>query len=160
MKKIILIIFIILLLLAGGTALFAWNYYNKGIGPVSEESEEVFVVIESGQSAYSILNTLDEAGLVNDGVYFEGLHPLEDKPIPMPIGTDVAEVSYKVPTITLSAATMCKGTLLHHWATTKQSGMSIGHKGMFYAARCMAEGTLDFLAAPENIGKAWELHRK
>lgn len=66
MKKIILIIFIILLLLAGGTALFAWNYYNKGIGPVSEESEEVMVVIEQGQSAYSILNTLDEAGLVND----------------------------------------------------------------------------------------------
>ena len=68
MKKIILIIFIILLLLAGGTALFAWNYYNKGIGPVSEESEEVYVVIENVQSAYSILNTLDEAGLVNDAL--------------------------------------------------------------------------------------------
>ena len=101
-----------------------------------------------------------EAGLSNGGVYFEGLQPLEDEPVPMPIGTDVAEVSYKVPTITLSAATMCKGTPLHHWATTKQSGMSIGHKGMFYAARCMAEGTLEFLADPENLKRAWELHRK
>ena len=101
----------------------------------------------------------EEAGLVNDGVYFEGLHPLEDKPIPMPIGTDVAEVSYKVPTITLSAATMCKGTPLHHWATTKQSGMSIGHKGMFYAARCMAEGTKLLISDPANLEKAWDYHK-
>ncbi len=101
-----------------------------------------------------------EAGLTNGGIYFQGLEPLEDQPVPMAIGTDVAEVSYKVPTITLSAATMCKGTPLHHWATTKQSGMSIGHKGMFYAARCMAEGTLAFLQNPENLQKAWESHRK
>ena len=72
----------------------------------------------------------------------------------------MAEVSYKVPTITLSAATMCKGTPLHHWATTKQSGMSIGYKGMFYAMRCMAEGTQLFLEDPENMKKAWELHKK
>lgn len=101
-----------------------------------------------------------DAGLDNGGVYFEGLHPLEDEPIPMPIGTDVAEVSYKVPTITISAAAICKGTPLHHWATTKQVGMSIGHKGMFYAARCMAEGTKLFLENPENLKRAWELHRK
>lgn len=101
-----------------------------------------------------------EANLVNDGIYFEGLHALENEPVPMPIGTDVAEVSYKVPTITLSAATMCKGTPLHHWATTKQSGMSIGHKGMFYAARCMAEGTLAVVNDPEVLKMAWELHRK
>ena len=34
-----------------------------------------------------------------------------------------------------SAATMCRGTSLHHWAAAKQAGMSIGHKGMLYAAR-------------------------
>ena len=101
-----------------------------------------------------------DAGLDNGGVYFEGLYPLEDEPIPMPIGTDVAEVSYKVPTITISAASICKGTPLHHWATTKQTGMSIGHKGMFYAARCMAEGTKLFFENPENLKKAWELHKK
>lgn len=66
MKKIILSIIIILFVLGGAGALFAINYYKDGIAAVSEESEEVIVVVESGQAAYSILNTLDEAGLVND----------------------------------------------------------------------------------------------
>ena len=82
-----------------------------------------------------------EAGLDNGGEYFRGLEPLEDEPVPIPIGTDAAEVSHTVPLITLSAATMCRGTPLHHWAAARQAGMSIGQKGMLYAARCMAEGT-------------------
>ncbi len=101
----------------------------------------------------------EEAGLINNGEYFSGLYPLEDEPVPIAIGTDASEVSHVVPTITLSAATMCKGTPLHHWATTKQSGMSIGQKGMFYAARCMAEGTKRLLEDPEIIEKAWEYHK-
>ena len=82
-----------------------------------------------------------EAGLDNGGEYFRGLEPLEDEPVPISIGTDAAEVSHTVPLITLSAATMCRGTPLHHWAAARQAGMSIGQKGMLYAARCMAEGT-------------------
>ena len=100
-----------------------------------------------------------EAGLINNGEYFSGLYPLEAEPVPIAIGTDASEVSHVVPTITLSAATMCKGTPLHHWATTKQSGMSIGQKGMFYAARCMAEGTKLLLENPAIIEKAWDYHR-
>ena len=69
-----------------------------------------------------------EAGLVNGGVYFEGLEPLEDAPVPISIGTDASEISHVLPLITLSAAIMCKGTPLHHWAAAKQAGMSIGHK--------------------------------
>ena len=101
-----------------------------------------------------------EAGIENGGEYFTGLHPLEDEPVPMPIGTDVAEVSHVVPTITLSAATMCAGTPLHHWSTTKQSGSSVGYKGMLYVTRCLAEGTKLLIENPEIIEKAWELHRK
>ena len=72
--------------------------------------------------------------------------------------TDVSEVSHVIPTITLSAATMCKGTPLHHWAAARQAGMSIGQKGMLYAARCMAEGTKLLLSKPENLQKVWEYH--
>lgn len=86
-----------------------------------------------------------EAGFNNQGEYFRGLEPLEDEPVPISIGTDASEVSHTVPLITISAATMCLGTPLHHWAAARQAGMSIGHKGMLYAARCMAEGTLLWL---------------
>lgn len=100
-----------------------------------------------------------EAGLNNHGVYFTGLEPLEPAPVPISIGTDASEVSHTIPLITLSAATMCKGTPLHHWAAAKQAGMSIGHKGMLYAARCMAEGTKLLLEHPEKLKEAWDFHR-
>ena len=101
-----------------------------------------------------------EAGLNNHGIYFTGLEPLEDEPVPIAIGTDASEVSHVVPMITISAATMCKGTPLHHWDVARQAGMSIGHKGMLYAARCMAEGTKLLIETPGALEKVWEDHRR
>lgn len=101
-----------------------------------------------------------EAVLNNHGIYFTGLEPLEDEPVPIAIGTDASEVSHVVPMITISAATMCKGTPLHHWAAARQAGMSIGHKGMLYAARCMAEGTKLLIETPGALEKIWEDHRR
>ncbi len=101
----------------------------------------------------------EEAGFANNGIYFTGLEPLEDEPVPISIGTDAAEVSHTVPLITISAATMCKGTPLHHWAAAKQAGMSIGQKGMLYAARCMAEGTKLLIEDSGNLRKAWDFHK-
>ena len=101
----------------------------------------------------------EEAGLINDGTLFSGLESLEDEPVPIAIGTDASQVSHTVPLITLSAATMCKGTPLHHWAAAKQAGMTIGQKGMLYVARCMAEGTKLLMETPGSIEKAWELHK-
>lgn len=100
-----------------------------------------------------------EAGFLNNGNYFSGLAPLEDAPVPISIGTDASQVSHTVPLITISAATMCKGTPLHHWAAAKQAGMGIGHKGMLYAARCMAEGTKLLLETPDGFRKVWEYHK-
>ena len=97
-----------------------------------------------------------EAGFENGGVYFAGLEPLEDEPVPLAIGTDVSDVSHTVPTVMLSAAAMCRGTPLHHWAATAQAGMGIGQKGMLYAAECMAAGAYRLVSEPELLKKAWE----
>ena len=101
----------------------------------------------------------EEAGLENGGQYFGGLEPLEEKPVPLSIGTDVSDVSHTVPTIMLSAAAMCKGTPLHHWAAAAQAGMSIGEKGMLYAAACMAEGAYRLVTEPEILIAAWREFR-
>ena len=98
----------------------------------------------------------EAAGFDNRGTYFSGLEPLEDEPVPLSIGTDVSDVSHTVPTIMLSAAAMCKGTPLHHWAATAQAGMSIGQKGMNYAAGCMAAGAYRLAKEPGLIRKAWQ----
>lgn len=102
----------------------------------------------------------EAAGLQNDGVYFTGLEPLEAEPVRLSIGTDVSDVSHTIPTVMLSAAAMCKGTPLHHWATTAQVGMSIGEKGMMYAAECMALGAAELLREPGLLKRAWEEHRR
>lgn len=104
-------------------------------------------------------NICEEANFPIGDSLFSGLEPLEDAPVPISIGTDASEVSHTIPLITLSAATMCKGTPLHHWAAAKQAGMSIGQKGMLYAARCMAEGTKLLIETPGAIEQAWEYHR-
>ena len=98
----------------------------------------------------------ENAGFDNDGVYFKGLEPLEDEPVPLSIGTDVSDVSHTVPTVMLSAAAMCKGTPLHHWAAAAQAGMSIGQKGMMYAAECMAAGAYRLVKEPEILERAWK----
>ena len=98
----------------------------------------------------------ESAGFDNNGEYFTGLEPLEDEPVPLAIGTDASDVSHTVPTIMLSAAAMCKGTPLHHWAATAQAGMSIGRKGMFYAAECMAAGAYRLVTEPELLERAWD----
>ena len=64
--KIILIIFAVLIVLGVSAGIFAWNYYKEGIAPVSDKSKEVIVTVENGQTATSVLYTLEEAGLVND----------------------------------------------------------------------------------------------
>ena len=101
----------------------------------------------------------EAAGFENGGVYFTGLEPLEDQPVPLAIGTDVSDVSHTVPTVMLSAAAMCRGTPLHHWAATAQAGMSIGQKGMLYAAECMAAGAYRLVSEQELLEKAWEEFR-
>ncbi len=66
-KKIPIILFIFLLLLAG-SAVFAFTYYNNGISAVSKEPKEVIVTVQNGQSAYSILDSLESHGLVKNPI--------------------------------------------------------------------------------------------
>ena len=44
--------------------------------------------------------------------------------------TDVGDVSYNVPVVSLAATTAPKGVPWHSWSVVASSGMSIGHKGM------------------------------
>jgi len=64
--KNILIILAVLIAFGIAAGLFAWNYYKEGIAPVSDKSKELIVTVENGQTATSVLYTLDEAGLVNN----------------------------------------------------------------------------------------------
>jgi len=62
---------------------------------------------------------------------------------PMGGSTDVGDVSFVAPTIRLRATTAPKGTPWHSWAVVACGGMSIGHKGMAYAAKAMSMTMVD-----------------
>ncbi|MBQ9942081.1 MAG: amidohydrolase [Christensenellaceae bacterium] len=69
--------------------------------------------------------------------------------------TDVANVSRRVPTVTITTACTFYGSPGHHWAVTAMAGMSVGYKGMVYAAQAMAEGARDLILQPKVIEDAW-----
>jgi aminobenzoyl-glutamate utilization protein B len=84
-----------------------------------------------------------EAGVAEKGLNGKP-QPLEE-PRPDPPGgsTDVADVSWVVPTLHLSVATAPEGIPWHAWPVVACAGMSIGHKGLDYAAKALAATMVD-----------------
>ena len=78
-----------------------------------------------------------------------------DRPDPSSGGsTDVADVSWTVPTAGLGAATWVPGTSAHSWQAVAAGGMSIGKKGMMLAAKTIASSAIDLFSSPELLIKA------
>jgi len=74
----------------------------------------------------------------------------------VPGSTDVGDVSWVTPTGQISAATMTARTPGHSWQIVAQSGMSIGYKGMLYAAKVMAMTALEFMTDKDRLHAARE----
>lgn len=68
--------------------------------------------------------------------------------------TDVADVSWVVPTAQFTTATYVPGTPGHSWQSTACTGMSIGRKGMVVAAKTLALSALDLLTDPQQVTAA------
>jgi len=80
-----------------------------------------------------------------DGV----IKPMEEtREHPGGASSDVGDVSWLVPEIRLSGTTMPAGTPGHSWAVVACGGMSIGHKGMIYAAKALSMTMIDVFEDP------------
>ncbi|MFZ1741767.1 MAG: amidohydrolase [Pontixanthobacter sp.] len=82
--------------------------------------------------------------------------PLEDvgtiKPYEVTLGygsTDVGDVSWATPTVSLRAATWVPGTSAHSWQSAAASGHSIGAKGAQFAAKAMALMAVELFTNPD-----------
>ena len=62
--------------------------------------------------------------------------------------TDVADVSWNIPTVHLSVTTAPLGAPWHGWSVVACGGMSIGHKGMIHASKALAATMIDFFRDP------------
>jgi aminobenzoyl-glutamate utilization protein B len=68
--------------------------------------------------------------------------------------TDVADVSWTVPTVGLNAATWVAGTPAHSWQATACGGTDIGIKGMMVAAKTLALTGIDLFTDQLTIQQA------
>lgn len=103
------------------------------VGPIQYTKEET-------DFANSIMKEYGNDQLGIDG----SIKSLEvTKPDPDGGSTDVGDVSYIVPEISLNATTAPYKSPWHSWVVVACGGMSIGHKGMLFAAKSMATTMVD-----------------
>ena len=65
--------------------------------------------------------------------------------------TDLADVSWSVPTTEVSIATNVPGAPLHSWQSTACAGSSIGRKGMVLAAKTLTLMAIDLYEVPTQL---------
>ncbi|GAK41893.1 amidohydrolase [Paenibacillus urinalis] len=78
----------------------------------------------------------------------------EDKETFMSGSTDVADVSWNVPTAQCVTTTMAFGTPLHAWQTVAQGKSTYAHKGMLLAAKAMAATAIESILDPSIVAEA------
>jgi len=144
---------------------------------LATETESTFSV-ESG--SYGMLVNLEGAKLIHENMTWlgpveftereqefareiqreTGVAPVGLKRDPEPLNltrrdpdggsTDVADVSWMVPTLHLSVTTAAHDAPWHAWPVVATGGMSIGHKGMVYAAKALAATMVDLYENAEQ----------
>src|SRR5512135_3021636 len=73
------------------------------------------------------------------------------KPDPEGGSTDVGDVSWVVPMLGLGVTTAPLDAPWHAWPTVACAGMSIGHKGLVYAAKALAATMIDLYEDPKTV---------
>jgi aminobenzoyl-glutamate utilization protein B len=80
------------------------------------------------------------------------VHPWRaPKPDPEGGSTDVGDVSWIVPTLGLGATTAPVDAPWHAWPVVACGGMSIGHKGLLYAAKALATTMVDLFEDAKTL---------
>lgn len=103
------------------------------VGPITYSKEELSFADK----------IMKEYGLESKGIN-GAVKPIEQtKKDPDGGSTDVGDVSYIVPEITLLATTAPYESPWHSWVVVACGGMSIGHKGMLYASKTLGTTMVD-----------------
>jgi aminobenzoyl-glutamate utilization protein B len=129
------------------------NQYLSGLMHANLEQVGGFSYTpEEVQFAEEIRKTLTDPPDVTIGSQ-EKVRPIRTGAI-QSSSTDLADVSWNVPTVSVTGATFVPGVPAHSWQATACAGSTIGIKGMIVAAKAMALTTVDLFADSAHIQKA------
>ena len=125
---------------------------NRSGGALMQNNLEILGPITYSENEIAFGKKIqEETGKEQIGMDSEIKPLLETQEHPMGGSTDVGDVSWNVPNINLSVTTAPKDTPWHSWAVVACSGMSIGHKGMIYAAKAMSMTMVDLFENPKHV---------
>ena len=141
-------------LLVNGAGAKALQANLEILGPIKYTPEEIDfanrIMKEYG-------NGTEAKGIKGD------ITPLEvTKPDPDGGSTDVGDVSYIVPEISLLVTTAPYKAPWHSWVVVACGGMSIGHKGMLFASKALSMTMVDLFENAQlrqNVRKEFEERR-
>ena len=92
-----------------------------------------------------------ELGLIKSGMRSQPLSLDEALVDPRNLTSDIGDVSWIVPVISLTSVCRPEGVPAHSWASTASYGTIIGHKGMVYASKALALTMIDLYKIPSLI---------
>lgn len=129
------------------------------LGPIDFTPDEVeYARTVSRSFPDELRNLIMEQERIPLDLVDEGLSgavwPIDDRGIVLSGSTDVADVAWITPVGQVMTPTWPLGVPSHSWAATATGAMSIGHKGMMYAARAMAVAAVDAVLDPDIIQRA------
>jgi aminobenzoyl-glutamate utilization protein B len=134
---------------------------NRPLLEALQANLELIEAPEFSKEEQEFARTLQRYVGVEELGFLDKVKPLAEKPeSPRGGSTDVAEVSYMVPTAGFSVATAAEGVPWHSWATTACHGMSAGRKGAVVAAKVIAATGMDLLTNPELVKSARSVFEK
>ena len=124
---------------------------NRTGAAILQKNLETLGEITYSDSELNYANTiLKETGKPQNGIDGK-IYPLKPTLPAQGGSTDVGDVSQVVPTISLGVTTAASGGPWHSWAVVACTGMSIGHKGMIYAAKALSMTMADLYKNPSLI---------
>lgn len=99
-------------------------------------------------------NHMHVLDILKQQILAEEILPVINTNMVVPGSTDVGDVSWVTPTAQFWTTCYPQGSPGHSWQITAAGGMSIGHKGMLYAAKILAFTALDLMIQPDLVEKA------
>ena len=138
------------------------NLNQLGVPEFSKEEHLYAKKYQDTLTRKDIESAYSNAGLdlVEGQVLAETVVAGDVKPVDMGGSTDVADVSWVVPTVSLWGANYAIGTPFHSWQMTAQGKSSIAIKGMTHAAMVMAATGSDLILNKTILDDAWSEHNK
>jgi aminobenzoyl-glutamate utilization protein B len=140
----------------------AWpGHFNKPIAETMYENIKMVGLPEWSEAD----QTLAKAVQIEVGSEPEGLSTALDElepPTKFSLGggsDDIADISWKVPTVVLRFPSNMPGLQGHHWSNAITMATPIAHKGATAGAKAEALTLIDMLLKPEILEQAWEYYK-